>query len=596
MHRTAVLLAVCAAACGRVGFDALSDGASAGLDAVDASSTPRSLVLPTGGQISRITFAPNGDWYALSRTAGGFRSTDQGMTWTRCGARDGTAIAVTSDGAVWMSGLDVGRSVDNCATWTDTLNPRPSEAVFAEGANIWALCDTGLRKWGGMTWVVVTTPLDNNAFMRMAHGGARYFIGTLTQGVMTSPDAITWTQAPLTAFASPEIRGIAAGTNATYAITAGGNNNIACSDATGTTWTNCYGAGGIAIAVDPTNNQRAMAAIYDDLGVTTNGFGAVTRGIRQPSMDSAIVEDLSYLANGDIVAATDRGVFVAPSGTTNFAPRLAGLDAWDVDDISQDGDDIWVSTRGGPLHSVGGAPFTLGTSGITGNTTTRHVRVMPDGRLVAAGRNLYISADRGDTWSMLQAMNNTDGYYVADIAFRGTRMFVATGARLLVSDPPYTTYTPVTFPGGNHPANDLFVAGSNVWIGTDRGLHVSQDNGASILPIASLGTRNIRSILDLPDGRMLVGTTDGVWISDVAQTSFVRAGLSAVLVDGLTLVNDAVIAATAVGVRYTRDAGTTWTPLPGAETIPSSATLVDDTTGQLIVGTDTRGLIRVPLP
>jgi hypothetical protein len=93
-----------------------------------------------------------------------------------------------------------------------------------------------------------------------------------------------------------------------------------------------------------------------------------------------------------------------------------------------------------------------------------------------------------------------------------------------------------------------------------------------------------------------VGTQDGVWLSNATFTTFARAGLAGIYVDGLTVAGTTLIAATAVGVRYTRDSGATWTPVPGAETIPSSATLVDDTTGQLVVGTDSRGLIRVPMP
>jgi hypothetical protein len=76
----------------------------------------------------------------------------------------------------------------------------------------------------------------------------------------------------------------------------------------------------------------------------------------------------------------------------------------------------------------------------------------------------------------------------------------------------------------------------------------------------------------------------------------VRAGLAAIYVDGLTLHGDTLYAATDRGVYYSRDAGVTWPPLPGAETTPSSATLIDEATSEVIVGTDGRGLIRVPLP
>ncbi|HTL38363.1 MAG TPA: hypothetical protein VL326_34770 [Kofleriaceae bacterium] len=595
MHRVMALPVLLACACGRIAFDARTDGG--GGDG-DAAVTPRSLVMPSGGQMNHVLVAPNGDWYATSSTSGAFRSTDQGMTWVRCGARLGDSIAVTTDGTVWMSGGDVGRSTDNCATWANTGNARFSDFVFAEGTNVWALCDTGLRKWNGATWAVMTTPLDGDRFMTMTRGPARYFIGTFNQGLMTSPDAVTWTAAGTVGFQSQHITSIAAGATVTYAMTAGGSNNIACSDQNGATWTDCFISGGLSVTVDPSKDLHAIAAIYDDLGETTDGFNNLTPGLRQPSMDAAVVEEIKYLPTGELLAATDRGVFLAPAGTTSFTARLTGLDAWDIDDIVKDGDDMWLSTRGGPLHSVRGQPFELRTSGVSNNTIIRHVRVMPDGRLVAGGRNLFVSADRGDSWSQLVATNVADGYDAEDIAFNGTRMFVATGQRMLVSDPPYTTFTPVAFPGGGYPGKALLVSGTRLWIGTDRGLLVSNDNGMTVnaAAAASIGTRVVRDLLDLPDGRLLVATQDGAWISDTARSTFMRAGLAGEYVDGLMLAGTTAFAATAGGVLYSRDAGATWTPLPGAETTPSSATFLDDTTGQIIVGTDSRGLIRVPMP
>lgn len=595
MHRVVLVGVLGVVACGRVGFDALVDGAGGGDG--DGGVAARSLQMPAGGQMSQVIIAPNGDWYAISETGGSFRSADQGASWARCGVwTHGASIAVTSDNAVWISGARVGRSTDNCATWTDTNNPRPAEYLFAEGASIWATVDTGLEKWSGTQWLAVTTPLDPNRFIWMGKTSARYFIATFSQGLMVSPDAVNWTAPGLTGFNSGTVGQVAGGPNNTYAITEGSPHNIACSNGLGMNWANCSPFGGLALAVDPADDTHAIAAVYDDLGETTNSFGSINLGVRELSMDSAIVDDIDYLPSGELLAATDRGIFIAPAGTVAFQPRLAGLDAWDIDRIQQVGDELWLTTRGGPLVSAQGQAFVSRTSGISGNTITRHIRAMPDGRVVSAGRNLYVTDDHGLSWTMLHTVNNPDNFYVADVAFNGTRMFAGSGARLLVSDPPYSTYTPVAYPGGNHPTDVLLFSSGSLWIGTDQGLHVSNDNGMTINPVASIGGRVVRDLLDLPDGRLLAATSDGAWISDTGRTTFMRAGLNGVYVDGLTLVDTTVFAATAIGARYTRNAGTMWTALPGVESTACSATLLDDTTGQLLVGTDDRGLIRVPLP
>jgi hypothetical protein len=78
VQRAAVLALVVASGCGRIGFDARSDGQTDGTGP---------LGLPWGGQMNHVIVAPSGDWYAISETAGAFRSTNRGMSWARCGAR-----------------------------------------------------------------------------------------------------------------------------------------------------------------------------------------------------------------------------------------------------------------------------------------------------------------------------------------------------------------------------------------------------------------------------------------------------------------------------------------------------------------------------
>jgi len=81
VHRVVLVGVLGVVACGRVGFDALIDGAGDGGD----GGVPRSLQMPSGGQMSQVIIAPNGNWYAISQNAGAYRSIDQGMSWTRCG-------------------------------------------------------------------------------------------------------------------------------------------------------------------------------------------------------------------------------------------------------------------------------------------------------------------------------------------------------------------------------------------------------------------------------------------------------------------------------------------------------------------------------
>jgi hypothetical protein len=573
------------AACGRIGFEPSGD---AGIDALPAQ---RSIELPSGGQMKQVVFAPNGNWYALSETAGAFRSTD-GETWTRCGAHVGGGIAVTSDNTVWIAGNDVGRSTDDCATWQNTGNPRRSLSVFADGATIFALNDNGLRRWNGTSWQVVTTPLDGAPFMKMAKGPQRYFIATLV-GLLVSPDGTTWTS-KTTGFSDNNLVDVVGGTTRTYAISIGDPGGISCSDATGATWSVCYGAGGFSLFADAANDQRVLAGVYDDLALTTNGFGSATVGLRAAaSMDAALVSGITSTPAGNLVFASDRGIFVgiAP-GAIATLPQHTGINAWDIDRITVHGNDMYLATRGGPLRSIDGAPFESSTQGVEINTNVFDTAVAPDGTVFIAGRGLFRSDDRGATMTEALAAGAPDVYRFHSVGFDGTRAIAGSQTRVFTSDPPYTTWTPHTV-AGNRDVIAIHATPGKLFIGTTQGAYVSVDGASTFQVVGGIGTVRVHDFADLPDGSLIAASVDGVWKSDATRTTWARAGLAGMYVDGVETAGTKLFAATDRNVQYSTDGGLSWATVAGAE-LSASDVVIDGAT--LIVGTDSRGLIRVPLP
>ena len=541
--------------------------------------------------MSHVAIGPDGTWYASSSTSGVFRSDDH-QTWTRCGARIGQGLTVSDDNTVWLSGADIGRSTDRCATWQATGSPRYSEnvvAVTAPNAAVYGLTDIGLEVWNGTSWTQVPTTLDNNNFLSLTGNNSGLIVGT-SAGIARSTNGVTWTTIT-TGVPTGDVRDLVSGPSHAYLIT-GIPGAIGCGSADGNTWTSCFNKGGFSLVVDPSNDQRVAGGVYDDLVVTGDVFVTVTGNARpNAGLDAGLVLDMAASgADGTILAATDRGVFASASFPLAFSPRLTGLDAWDIDGFLRDGDHTYIVTRGGVLHALGGAPFTVSTTGMTGNTNIRAVAVDAAGHVFAVGRNIFRSDDHGATWQSIHDLDVNDAYVTMSILVGdGGRLYAGSGTRLLISDPPYTTWTPHQVTATAQYVTALVRVGSELWAGTAIGVYRSLDDGTTFAQVGP--TQSVRTITLLADGGLAVGTISNLYLSDPARGTF-QVSLPQRNVTSLSELGSTLVVSTETGVSYSKDRGGTWTPLPGAETMSSSGVLLD---GDLIVGSNS-GLVRVPLP
>lgn len=576
------------AACGRVGFDErMTDG-----------GTAVSLELPAGGELDQVSIADDGTWYAVSAIGDAYRS-DDGMAWVRCGDFAATDVVAGADGVVYASGSDVMSSSDRCASWQHTSIDHFTEAIGRQGTDIYALADVGLRKRTGTTWTPVTTPLDTARFNVLATcPGCPWILGTNT-GLMNSLDGISWNVVPPGQQPTLNIVDVASSPTHTYAITAASgasNGGVVCSDGTGVTWTSCFGDGGTAVAVDPTDDQHAFAAVYDNLVETHDAFATTDYDKRGGAMGQAVVHHMAFAPDGGLVVATDRGAFYAAPGTTAWQARHTGLATWNVDDIARTGDEIYLATEGGVIHGVLGQPYTASIDGLENNTQVNAIVIAPDGTPLAVGRHVWTTADHGATWTMALQLGLADGYHAFSIALDGTRAWIGTYNQTYSADPPYTTWTPHVIAGANHYVSGLAIAGG-VWAATMTGVFVSTDQGATFMPVDALGTSTYWSIAALADGSLAVGAdTDGVWISDPARTSWQHVGPASQRVRRLTVAGDAIIAATDNGIYASHDRGMSWRSDPVTAELKARAAVLDPADGQLVVGTVGRGLMKTAVP
>ena len=585
-----IVLVVALAACGRVGFDeGTTDGSAAG--------TPIGLELPAGGELDRISVAADGTWYAVSAIGDAYRS-DDGMTWVRCGDAVVSDVVENADGIVYAGGADVLQSTDRCATWQPTGIDRYTQALAIYKLDVYALTDIGLRVRAGTTWMPIATPLDTARFYELSTCENCPWLIATNVGLMDSPDGVNWNVVPAGQLATPNVVDVASSPTRTYAITSADNmssGGVACSDGSAATWTMCFDDGGTAVAVDPTDDQHAFAAVYDNLVETHDAFANVDYDKRGGEMGTAVVHHLAFLPDGALVAATDRGAYYAAPGTTAWQARHTGLATWNINDIARTGDELYLATEGGVIHGVVGQPYTASIDGLETNTQVNAIALAPDGTPIAAGRHVWASADHGATWRTLMQIGASDGYRAYAITFDGARAYVGTYAKIYSADPPYDTWTPHAIAGADRFVTELLATGGALWATTTTGVFVSTDQGATFQSVDALGAITYWSVAQLSDGSLAVGTDNaGIWISDPARTSWEHVGPAGQKVNRIAVAAGVLIASTDSGIYASHDRGVSWSS--DDVQLQMRTAFVDPADGQLVAGTIGRGLVKVAIP
>lgn len=559
-------------------------------------------MLPSGGQIRDLAISPvDGTVYALSRYGGAYRTLDDGASWTACGRLDASTIDVDAAGGLFASGSTVFLSTNRCDTFMPTGAPTAALAVGALGNNIYSLGDTALWIYGGgTTWNQVITGLEGDFFM--AFGGYQpsgmRIVGTYDSYIAVSPNGTNWTQ-KTAGIPTASIVDISVGAARAYVLsgaTANGNGGVGCSDGTGATWTTCMTTGGTAMAMDPTDEQHVVVATYDQFGETSNAFTQFAVDLREPSgLDEAIVRDLQYTSSGVLWAATDRGVFKSTTRPLAFVPALSGIAAWSINDIVRSGDDVYLATEGGVLHSRAGAPFTLSTEGIIYNTNASRIAVASNGTLLAAGRGIWGSTDQGQNWTNLGLFANTDGYYGESVTFVGTRAYIGTYAGTVHrADPPYVDWTAFDPFAGTSNIFEIAGTQSELYLATESGLYVSTNAGQSATPNAAVTGVSCGAIVRLADGGYAAGCANGVWLSNPERTQWTMS--LAQNVHRIVMASDGRIVAITFsnGVFVSANRGESWSMIDPSENVISA--LYDEADGSLVLGTAGHGLVRAALP
>jgi hypothetical protein len=589
------------AACGRWSFEARDDAGDRDAgdgDAADEISVFDRVALPPGGMVEGLALGTvPGQVYAWFWAGRIFRTDDAGQSWVECPPNTGDHMVVAADGTVYLAlnRSEILTSKDGCASWQDTGSGVYAFRLAAAGTRVFAATWDGLRVHDGSQWMVIDSPFEGTQVRALAIHGDTILIGS-EQGIARSLDGGAQWTIQNQGLSNLRVVGLAIAASNPQRVWAlersGGTTTGAAfrSDDGGSTWTQVFDNGGDDLAVDPGNPDRVLFANYVTLLETTNGTSFVD--VRTPEMGVTATYSVTFDTAGNAYTGAGRGMFYRP-GSGAFEPRHGALDVWNLraGATTPARDTVYWATSAGLLRSTdGGEAFTHETQGFMVTSALGNLIVPPTDpdTLLAAGRFVWRSLDRGRSFTSLWDPGSANNYAVNAIALAGNRLFAATGTQVAYADPPWTAWTGVQLGGGPRSVRDVAALPDGRVVACAAGaVYLSTDNGQSFQPLADAPSGARRSF-GTADGTLLLATDDGLW--SYAGGAWTARGLTGVVWD--VLVEDTTwIASAPDGVFETSDGGATWVAIPGlAGRVPLS--LARDAAGNLLVGTAAYGLFR----
>jgi photosystem II stability/assembly factor-like uncharacterized protein len=212
----------------------------------------------------------------------------------------------------------------------------------------------------------------------------------------------------------------------------------------------------------------------------------------------------------------------------------------------------WASSGWRLLFGVGPSPerfFPVLAEGLT--TAFAHDPLT--GRLYRGANGLLVSDDDGNTWAPLGDVRSAHAVHA-----RGSVIYAVDEA-LLVSDDGGTTFRERPLEGT---VNDVTGDDGRVVVGTTDGLWQSVDEGRTFTRLGeAAGLSNVRAVV-LEGDTLLVATASGLFISIDGGNSFVRRGLEDGLpgenVTSVARSDDRVLVGTRAGLALSEDDGVTF--------------------------------------
>ncbi len=580
-----------------------------------------SLAEPYAPCLAALAWAPDGTWLAGSRE-GLYRAASADTAWTD--VLDGglahvgvTALATLPDGVALASTNDgLYRSADAGRTWAPVAGAPHAylEGVVAAGGSAWVVTpDVRVFRSedGGVTWAQVAD-LDQGVYRFSALPSGTLLLKRWADFVRSEDGGATWTDVPGFAPSSAVVPGPG---GAAYAAGPGGD--VYRSDDDGATWTLAADLGGSSwtLAASPTGtlyfgtNTSADTAtsrvLVSSDGVTwapvytTPGYRPACAMMPPPA--PGVPGLLSLSGGAGVLRAQGDGWTPMNGGFQRLPPMVSLAPLGDALLGFGPGQERYRTTDRGLTWEVGEM------AGFPGYADP--VLALADGRLFAAGGDLFGSADGGATWAPVfdadgeavsSLLETTDGPLVAGTSYGAIGLL----GRIYRSADGGATWTQAAHPDAwghvrrfvQAPDGALYALHVAGFEGGTEGIVRSLDDGLTWAPVY---TGDVSALAALADGTLLTVEQGeegyrGVRSMD-GGTTWETVGPAPAPVYGLYTFGRLVLASvpTTAGSLYaSTDGGATWVAATDGMGRADVLGVVRDGDGYLYVTTGDAGVFR----
>ena len=412
-------------------------------------------------------------------------STDGGMTWngTTVGFPSAIHPTLALIGSTVYAGADSGlyRSTDNGLTW--------SRMAFA-GTRVYALAGSGSTLISGTAagvyrstnsgtiWALANTQPGSQPVQSLATQGGMYFAGTPTGMYVSSDNGVNW--APRNAgFANTLVSRIASSRTALCSATAPGP--IYSTTDGGSSWTG---------RTSPRPTVRTICFIdtvlfaATDSGVyrSTDNGGSWT--ISSTGLTNLSIRSLNS-SGTTLNAGTDAGVFRSTTYGSSWSVLGSGLASASVSSLAQSGNtylagtssSVYFSTNSGTTWSQTSVSPPYGPNALAVNTY---------GFFVGTVYGVYVSTDRGASWHAANSglPVSYPGSSVSDLLSAGGSLIAATGYGVFASTDNGNSWLAENTSTNSVAVNCLAASGGVLYVGTN-GQGVWRRPLSEMLPVFS---------------------------------------------------------------------------------------------------------------
>jgi hypothetical protein len=385
-----------------------------------------------------------------------FRSTDDGMTWTRISSGmpfGDISRLVTCGNTLYVGGNGLGVSTDNGDNWTaardsgltiyiSALTAR-GDTIFA-GTNFYGIFRSSNK---GMSWSAIDSglPLDLTLYptvYALAVLGNRIFAGT-DRGVFVSTNSgASW---------------------------AASNSGLPSASAYNSYPPYVSALGVIGTILLASTNRGLYRST--DFGASWTATSLLREGSDVPS----------FAAIGtDFFAASEGGVFRSTDNGATWMPLSSGLTDDRVSGITANGTSLYAKTVGGGVFrsTDNGASWTS-LNNTRANVSVQSLATIGSNLFEGTTAGVFLSTDCGASWSSLNFFN-TSVHTLAVIStdlYAGIYFYDSYGGGILRSTNGGSSWTAVDGLSG-YSFDHIVTSGVNIFTG-GAGLYLSTDNGRS---------------------------------------------------------------------------------------------------------------------